>query len=79
MSLTDSELARQAADTAAQYMAAAVREIDAMWGPGFAQQNPTLVAAFMQTGAADYAATIQVRSLGQLCEALDGIASGLAG
>lgn len=66
MTMTDSELARQAADTAAQYLAAAVREIDALLGPGYAAQHPSLIGAFMQTAAMDYAATTRIRSADRL-------------
>ncbi|MGA9267877.1 MAG: hypothetical protein WBV79_15700 [Rhodomicrobium sp.] len=47
-------LMRQAYKTAAEYLNAAVREIDAEFGEGYAAKHPELVAAFMQTAAHDY-------------------------
>jgi hypothetical protein len=54
-------LMRQAMMTAAEYFDDAVRSIDAEFGAGYAKQNPALVAAYMQTAAADFATT----SMGQ--------------
>jgi hypothetical protein len=56
-------LMRQAMMTAADYLADAVRSIDAEFGAGYAKQNPALVAAYMQTAAADYAATVTAQQI----------------
>ncbi len=47
-------LMRQAWKTSAEYMDAAVREIDATFGKGYAARNPALVASFMQVAAQDF-------------------------
>lgn len=49
-------LMRQAGYTAEEYMRAAIKSIDETFGEGYAKANPVLVAAFMQTVAADLAA-----------------------
>lgn len=43
----------QATSTTASYLATAKREIDRLFGEGYAAKNPALVAAFIQTAAAD--------------------------
>ena len=40
-------------------------EIDRVFGPGFAQANPALVAAVMSSAASDYAATCIADALGR--------------
>ena len=52
--MTPEALMRQAAATAAEYLDAAIREIDAALGMGYAAKHPELVAAFMQTAASDF-------------------------
>lgn len=45
---------RQAHYTAETYMVEAVREIDKLFGEGYAKKNPSLVGVFMQVAAADF-------------------------
>lgn len=59
----DDTLVCQAPTSAALYMRAAVDEIDATFGAGYAANNPALVAAFMQTCAADFAASSNARAI----------------
>lgn len=47
-------LLSQANDTAVTYMRAALREIDAQFGEGYAAKHPELVIAFMRTAASDF-------------------------
>jgi hypothetical protein len=47
-------LMRRAPMTIADYMRDAVRFIDEQFGEGYAKQNPTLVAAFIQASAQDF-------------------------
>ena len=61
-------------DTAATYLSHAASDIDARFGEGFAQRNPALVAAYMQTAAADYSASSNAKVFGS---ALDRIADAL--
>jgi hypothetical protein len=51
-------LMRQASLTAADYMDAAVEQIDRKFGDGFSKRNPALVGAFMNASALDLAAAI---------------------
>jgi len=44
----------QASMTAGEYLAKAVRAIDAQFGEGYAAQNPALVGAFMAAAAQDF-------------------------
>ena len=73
-------------DAAANYLAAAIREIDRAFDqPGYAKTHPDLVAAFMQVAVADYAASTQsmtweesIRELtDRLGDALENIADAL--
>ena len=50
-------LLSQASDTASIYMGRAIYEIDLLFGDGYAENHPELVAAFMQTAALDYHAS----------------------
>jgi len=82
-----SELLKQASMTAHDYMHAAVRNINEFYGDGYAEKNPVLVGAFMQTAAHDFGMAVlaqQIRvGLNQLAEYVDhselmaGIKSGL--
>lgn len=82
MSLIDSDyitasfttLHEQTSMTAAGYLASAKREIDEAFGDGYAAKNPALVAAFMQTCAADMGAATNAKVMGA---ALQEIASSL--
>lgn len=72
------ELLSQATDTAAQYMCHAKRNIDELFGEGYAAANPTLVAAFMQTAAADFGAASNGKVIGsallELASSIDEVA-----
>jgi hypothetical protein len=52
--LTPGELMIQASMTAHEYMSDAVVRIDQLFGAGYAEEHPALVAAFMQTAAHDF-------------------------
>lgn len=78
-------LMRQAGDTAAEYLNAAVRHIDAKFGAGYAERNPALVGAFMQAAASDYAASLAAAvgqdgsmSVGAISDSLDRLARAVA-
>lgn len=43
----------KAGDQAADWMLAAVRELDERFGEGYAERNPSLVAAMVQAASAD--------------------------
>lgn len=66
---------------AGNYLSAAIRDIDAEFGEGYARAHPELVAAFMQTAVMDYSSGIASESLheaiSQIRDALDAIASAL--
>jgi hypothetical protein len=51
-------LIRQASMTAAQYMYEGIREIDKVYGEGYAKKHPELLGVFMQVAASDFAATL---------------------
>jgi len=68
------ELMRQAPETAKVYLLRAKQDIDSSFGEGFAQRNPALVGAYMQTAAADFSAASGQRVYGS---ALDRIADAL--
>lgn len=72
--LSAAELMGQSMMTAHDYMNHAGIDIDAMFGDGFARANPSLVAAYMQTAALDFAATFGLQSIST---ALDRIAERL--
>jgi hypothetical protein len=59
-------LMRQAKYTAAEYLNAAVIEIDEKFGDGYAKKNPELIAAYMNTAALDYGSAIIARSIQDL-------------
>ncbi len=67
-------LMKQAMMTAHDYMNHARFDIDEMFGDGFARNNPSLVAAYMQTAAIDFAATFGLQGI---AESLNGIAERL--
>ena len=75
-------LMRQAGYTAEEYMSAAIKSIDETFGKGYAKKNPVLVAAFMQTAAADLAAAYNHSAAQIIAEAisnsLDELNSGIA-
>jgi len=49
--------------TAHDYMRSAVTDIDGLFGAGYAKLHPELVAAYMQTAAADFGAAIIARAI----------------
>lgn len=65
---------KQAAMTAHDYMLHAKEDIDKIFGEGFAAKNPSLVAAYMQTAALDFATMFGLQNVS---ESLDGIAERL--
>jgi hypothetical protein len=67
---TPSDPLRQAKETAGDYLVNAVRDIDGLFGKGYAKANPSLVAAFMQVAAADFAAAIISKAIGGAAEEL---------
>lgn len=75
------ELMRQASDAADAYLSRAAGDIDTTFGEGFAQRNPALVAAYMQTAAADFSAASNGKVFGsaldRIAEALEGIANAM--
>lgn len=79
------DLVRQAGDTAADYMHAAIRHIDQKFGPGYAAANPVLLGAFMQAAASDFAANMAAAvaqdssmNVGAISDALDRVARAIA-
>jgi len=68
--LNADELARQAGVTAAQWMRAAVEEIDNMFGNGYAAKHPELVSGFIQSAALDQAG-MYLRSIAESLEYLE--------
>jgi hypothetical protein len=67
-------LMRQAHKTAAEYMDAAVRELDAAFGEGYAAKHPELVAAFINTAARDYHSAAMSKYIGgALCRIAGGL------
>jgi len=63
ISATATTLLSQAHGTAEVYMTEAVKSIDRLFGKGFAQHYPDLVAAFMKTAAIDFATAIAAKNL----------------
>lgn len=79
-------LMKQASMTADEYFRAAIRNIDAQFGPGYAEANPALVGAFMNAASRDFgtsmlAAVIQDvdTNVLNISEALDRVAAALGG
>lgn len=56
-------LMRQASGTADEYFSSAIEKIDQRLGVGYAREHPELIAAFMQTAALDFGASILARAL----------------
>ena len=75
------ELMRQAPETAKVYLLRAKQDIDSSFGEGFAQRNPALVAAYMQTAATDYAGASNGKVFGsaldRIADALDNLADAI--
>jgi hypothetical protein len=64
-------LMQQASMTAHDYLLAAVRDIDAILGDGYAAKHPELIGAFMQTAALDFAAGIIGKTIERVADAID--------
>jgi hypothetical protein len=75
--LTAQELLRQAMMTAHDYMLRARCDIDEIFGPGFARDNPALVGAYMQTAARDYASGMLDNGIDHLVSAIETLAHAL--
>jgi len=61
---------RQAQMTAQTYMTQAVHDIDEIMGKGYAKAHPELIAAYMQTSAADLGAAVIARAIQQIGDIL---------
>ena len=74
------ELFKQATMTAHDYMLHARSHIDGLFGTGYAQKNPGLVAAYMQIACADFIASSTAKVLqdapGRLAYAIMELAGG---
>jgi hypothetical protein len=64
-------LFRQAPMTAHDYMMKAISDIDELLGKGYAKQHAELIAAYMQTAAIDFGASIIARAIKALSAAVD--------
>lgn len=75
MESVDDRILRQAGDSAADLMRRAAREIDGLFGSGFAKTNPDLVAQFMRTAVTDSSTYAFVEHIGgairQIADAID--------
>ena len=65
---------RQATITVNYYMEKAVESIDEMFGRGYAEKHPELVAAFMRTAAQDFHTTIMKAAAEDITEAIQRVA-----
>lgn len=70
------ELMRQAPLTARNYMKHGAEDIDAMFGDGYAEAPPELLAAYMQTAAIDLMTAMVAKEIG---EAIEEIAEAIRG
>lgn len=61
-------LSRQSQQSAFEWMEAAVRNIDTMFGAGYAAKHPLLVAGFMQAASVDYGASVLGKVFGNSSE-----------
>lgn len=68
ISIGADELLRQTRLTAGSYLNFAIAEIDERFGTGYAEQNPVLVASFIQACATDFAASIISQTLQESAE-----------
>jgi hypothetical protein len=64
-------LMRQAPMTAHDWMQQAVRDIDELFGEGYAKENPDLVGHYLMTCAIDYGSGVLSKCI---TDAIDGIA-----
>jgi hypothetical protein len=68
-------LMRQAPMTAAEYLDAAVKAIDARFGKGYAKAHPELVGAFIEASAVDLGAAVIAKAIGELAQATEALTS----
>lgn len=72
----------QASSTASVYLSNAKQHIDDVFGKGYAEKNPNLVAAFIETAASDYntssTAKVFASALKELAEGLRDIANAIS-
>ena len=72
----DDTLMRVAPATTKLWLRESVQIIDEMWGAGYAQAHPELLAAMLAASASDYQTNMLVDRLERLTEALgDGLSS----
>jgi hypothetical protein len=69
---------RQAWKTADTYLSAAVKCIDATFGPDYAKKNPQLVAAFINASAHDYHSATMKTGMDDLTAALSRVVAQLS-
>lgn len=62
------QLMMQSPATIELYLKQAVKSIDAVFGKGFAKDNPQLVGDFIQACATDYGSSIVTRALQEIAE-----------
>ena len=67
-------LFKQAPMTAHDYMLAAKRDIDELFGQGYAIKHPELVAAYIQTCALDYGMSLIASKIDDIASSLGSIA-----
>ncbi|KAE9648084.1 hypothetical protein EJA70_02870 [Pseudomonas sp. PB103] len=63
-------LVEQAPDTAGRYLRAAIRQIDAELGDGYAAKNPQLIAAFIKAAATDFTSSCSIIAAQEVAESL---------
>ena len=59
--MSDQDLMEQAQATAATYFHRAVRDIDEVFGDGYAKANPRLIESFMGACAADFDTAMRIK------------------
>jgi len=64
-------LLNNATSTAKTYLIEAKETIDDIFGKGYAEKNPELIAAFMRTAATDFHTSIQGRTLHEHLSRID--------
>lgn len=77
MAISPETSMRQAGMTAHDYMLVAVKDIDRIFGEGYAKQHPELVGAFIQTCALDYLASRLESQLEYLVDNIGVVSSSL--
>jgi hypothetical protein len=77
-SLNNIEAMFQAGDTMKTYLNRAVRDVDEVFGEGYAHDNPALVAACISAQAADYEAATNAAALYEIAEAIGNAGAAVA-